>query len=650
LPVLRQSCLGCHNPDKAKGGLNMANFAKLMEGGSSGEVVKPGDPDGSRLFTLAAHKEEPKMPPSAPAIAKEGVETIRLWIEQGARENAGSKVIASAKPKTSIALTSVVKGKPEGPPPMPKVRLRLEPIVKARRASAVTALTASPWAPLVAVAGPHEVLLYHTETSNPLGVLPYEHGSVNVLRFSRNGKLLLAGGGRGGQAGKVAVWNVETGEKVIEVGQETDAVLAADISADQTQIAVGGPGKIIRVYSTRDGSVLREIKKHTDWVYAVEYSPDGVLLATGDRNGGLFVWEAFTGREFFSLRGHTAAVTAVSWRPDANVLSSASEDGTVRLWEMENGGAIKAWGAHGGGTLSVRYGQDGRLVTAGRDRLVKVWDGNGALQKQLDPFADLALRADFSHDGARVIAGDWSGQVRLWTAADGKPAGTLDSNPPTVAERIALATREVATVQTDSDKAQAALKAAQDAAQKAAADLAAAQKAVTDTAAAAKAAAGAVAPAKAALDQANTALAAAKSALSAKEAKAKTEADAASKAKQAADKAPMNKDLAAAAQKARDLDAQAKAELAAAQKALTDATAAQKSAAEKFASAQKAVADTARAAAEAPKRVPMLAPAVQVTAAQAAQAKAAADQAAAALARARARLDWLKSGQTVAAK
>ena len=94
------------------------------------------------------------------------------------------------------------------------------------------------------------------------------------------------------------VYDVTTGKRVTEIGDEVDIVLAADISPDHKLVALGGPSKLVRVYATADGSVVREIKKHTDWVTAVEFSPDGVLLATGDRNGGLFAWEAGTGREF----------------------------------------------------------------------------------------------------------------------------------------------------------------------------------------------------------------------------------------------------------------------------------------------------------------------------------------------------------------
>src|SRR5579871_5481879 len=361
-PILRDKCFACHDSDKMKGGLDVTTFTKLMEGGGSGAVVKPGDAEGSRLYLTIAHKVQPFMPLRADKMPQQVLDTVRLWIEQGALENAGSKAIAM-KPKSDVSLTSIVRGRPPGPPPMPELgKLQRDPLVVTPHANAVTAIAANPWSPLIAVAGYRQVLLYDVDSLQLDGVLPFPYGLPTVLKFSRNGTLLLAAGGRGGQSGKAVVWSVKTGEKIIEVGDESDSVLAADISADQTQIALGGPNKLIRIYSTKDGEKIREIKKHTDWILSLEYSPDGVLLASTDRNGGAFVWEAYTGREYFSLRGHTAAITDVSWRDDSNVLATCSEDGTVRLWEMENGNQIKAWGA-GGGVESVRFSHDGRIAT-----------------------------------------------------------------------------------------------------------------------------------------------------------------------------------------------------------------------------------------------------------------------------------------------
>ena len=635
VPILRDKCFACHNPDKKSGGLMLNTYTNLMAGGGSGEVVETGAPDTSRLFLLVAHKEQPFMPPKSDRLPDAQVETIRQWILGGALEHSGSKAKVSNKPKFDFSLKSAPTGKPEGPPPMPQ-NLLLEPAVRTVRASAVTAIAASPWAPLVAVAGQKQVLLYHSETLDLVGVLPFPEGVAQVLKFSRNGSLLLAGGGRGAKSGRVVVWSVTSGERIFEIGDEYDSVLAADISADQSLIALGGPSKVVRVYSTRDGQLVSEIKKHTDWIYSLEFSPDGVLLATGDRNGGLFVWEAFTGREHLNLRGHGAAITDVSFRSDGNVLASASEDTTVRLWEMENGGQIKSWGAHGGGVLSAKFTHVGRIASCGRDRVAKVWDQNGAQQRAFDAFADLALRVAFNHDGSRVIAADWSGEIRVWSTADGKLLGNLTPNPPTLAERLDAANKDVVARQAAHQQVAAVATASKAAADKAAADLAAAQKAVADTASAAKAAADAAVKAKEASDKAAAAVAAAQAAVPGKEAAAKVVAEAAAKSKEAADKIPDNKDLAEAAAKIKAAADKAAADVTAAQKAVTDLAASAKTAADQFAAAQAASQTAAADAAAAPKQVEALTPVAKAAADKAAADKTAADQAAAALAAAQA--------------
>jgi hypothetical protein len=623
LPLLREKCIACHGPDKKSSGLQLHNYQAVMQGGSGGVVVKPGDPDGSPLYLVVAHKAEPFMPPKSAPLPKDFTDILQAWIAGGALENSGSKAVAM-KPKVDVSLSSVVRGKPEGPPPMPPDTLPIDPILRTARANALTALASNPWSPLVAVGGQKQVFLYNSDTLDLIGMLPFPEGVPHVLKFSRNGSLLLAGGGHDGKSGKVVVWSVTTGERVIAVGDETDAVLAADISPDQTQIALGGPSKMIRLFSTKDGKMVNEIKKHTDWVTAIEYSPDGVLLATGDRNGGLFVWETYTAREYFSLRGHTACITDVSWRADGNVLASASEDTTVRLWEMENGGQMKGWGAHGGGAQSVRYGRDGRLVSAGRDRAVKMWDGNGAQQRQFEPMPDVALRTTFTHDGARVVCGDWTGMLKVWATADGRFIGNLSANPLTLAERIDAATQELAARLIARDQLASAAAASQAGVQKATTDLAAAQKTAADRAAQAKAAQENAAKAKDVLEKTRAARAATDAEARARTVQAQAFAEAAAKVKEAADKSSGDGALAAAASRSLTVANQMAAEAAAAQRAAAEQAAALKTAEASAASTQQAANAAVASATEAPKSVDALAAAVK-----AAEAKATADRAAA---------------------
>jgi hypothetical protein len=321
--------------------------------------------------------------------------------------------------------------------------LPIEPVLHTGRGGAISGFATSPWAPLIAVAGQKEVLLFNTDTLQLLGILPFDEGEPIDLKFSQNGKLLLAGGGRAAKSGGVVVWDVVTGEHLMTIGQEYDCVLAADMRPDQAQVALGGPSRLVKIFSTRTGELQHKIKKHTDWVIAVAYSPNGQILATADRNGGISLWDPDTAQELFTLNGHKAAVTALSWRPDSKLLASASEDGTARLWDVQEGKQVKSWTANSSGALCINYARDGRLVTCGRDNAVTAWDGSGGKPRHFEFFGNIPLRAVFSSDGQRVFAADFAGRIGVWNTSDGKRLGELNADPLPLADQIAAVQKRI---------------------------------------------------------------------------------------------------------------------------------------------------------------------------------------------------------------
>ncbi len=344
LPIFRNACLNCHNPDKKKAGLDLSTYQATLQGSENGRIIESGNAGASLLFKCVKQTEEPKMPPKGDRLTDVEVVIIEEWIRGQLLETADGKVVVAARNNVHAAVVSLEK--PEGPPPMPG-DLPLEPALQVPRRNALLALAASPWAPLVAVGGQKQIALYHTDSLEPLGVLPFPEGFPAVLRFSRNGRLLLAGGGLGGKSGKVALWDIQTGERVATLGNEFDQVLGADLSPDQRFVALGGPAKVVKIYSTKDGKLVHSMKKHTDWVTAVAYSPDGNLLATGDRNGAIHLWEGDTGKEYSTVPGHKVMVTSLAFMP--GLLASASEDGSVKLWDVKESKEIRSWTAHPGG-------------------------------------------------------------------------------------------------------------------------------------------------------------------------------------------------------------------------------------------------------------------------------------------------------------
>jgi WD40 repeat protein len=440
-PILKEHCLKCHNANEKKSGLALDSYTAAMEGGAGGDALVAGDLDSSRLWALTAHVEEPKMPPNADRIAEPKLALIKKWIEQGMPENNGSNVM---KPKVDLSqMGSVSLDRPEGPLPMPESMLKQTTLYTPRAAS-ISALAASPWSPLVAVGGQEQVVIYHSQTGELLGIIPFPEGEPQSITFSRDGKLILVGGGRHSANGFAVLYEIKTGKRITRVGDELDIAMAADISDDNSMIALAGPEKLVRVYDTATGEKIHELKKHTDWIYAVRFSPDGVLIASADRSNGLVVWEAESGKMYLDLVGHKSEIRSVAWRPDSLALASGSLDGTIKLWDMNAGKLIKSWDAHAGGVFGVASCNDGTLASTGKDKKVKLWKSSGEAAGEMPPMPDAGLEVALTADAKEVVAGDWEGNVKLWEKANPKNEKVLRANPLTLEQSIQEAESQLA--------------------------------------------------------------------------------------------------------------------------------------------------------------------------------------------------------------
>jgi Planctomycete cytochrome C/Anaphase-promoting complex subunit 4 WD40 domain len=450
-PILAKHCIKCHTGDRPRGELLLNSYAAVLQGGVSGKAVVSGKPGESPLYTMTAHLEEPKMPPNLPKIPQSELDTLKNWIETGLLEKSGD-------PTTLPRAATASDG--------------LQPVVPLARPSAITALAATD--KIAAIPGQKQVLLYDLASAKFLGGLPFSEGEVHVLRFSADGKALLAAGGIGGQSGAVIGFDTTNWKRTFTIAESIDAILAADLSADRTKVVFGGPSRLVKVASVADGKILHTFRKPTDWVLTTSFSPDGLLVAAGDRFGGVNLWETKSGKEFLTLRAHTKAVTAMAWRTDGEALATASEDGTVRIWNLHTGDEVTKWDAHPEGVLDLVW-HGPHLTTAGRDKLVKTWDATGKPVQQFGPSDDVVLRVA-ALPGNHVLSGDWSGRLYHWTPNRSLPISLPLKPAPTKQLAIAVPVPELAAVaapaktsivtSADLDRKRATLKAIEDAAEK----------------------------------------------------------------------------------------------------------------------------------------------------------------------------------------
>ncbi|MFN9626211.1 MAG: DUF1549 domain-containing protein, partial [Planctomycetota bacterium] len=89
--VLERHCLSCHAGSKPKGLLGLESLDAMLKGGESGSAIVPGKPDQSILIDYV-QGDQPQMPKTGKPLSSQQIETLKLWITQGAKWPEGRKL------------------------------------------------------------------------------------------------------------------------------------------------------------------------------------------------------------------------------------------------------------------------------------------------------------------------------------------------------------------------------------------------------------------------------------------------------------------------------------------------------------------------------------------------------------------------------
>lgn len=154
-------------------------------------------------------------------------------------------------------------------------------------------------------------------------------------------------------------------------------------SPDGIHLASGGGDATVRFWDVNTSTPRHTCRGHKDHVLSTAWSPDGVRFASGDKRGNLILWDPIKGVALGTIKAHTKWITGMAWEPmhtcvggNCERLVTSSKDSLAKIWNARTKRCEVTLAGHLDSIESVKWGGEGLIYTASRDRTIKVWNAN----------------------------------------------------------------------------------------------------------------------------------------------------------------------------------------------------------------------------------------------------------------------------------
>ena len=205
----------------------------------------------------------------------------------------------------------------------------------------------------------------HTDSVYCVDMAVVERGMV-----SRN--VAVSGGGDD----RAFVWDVQSGERLAELTEHSDTVVAVAFNFDLTLFATASYDSTVCIYPSSNFKVVQTLQGPSSEIEWLAWHPKGNAIVAGSADSTAWIWDAMNGTCLGVLAGHEDAVTCGCFTRNGVRVITGSADGSVKLWDAKTSACLCTFSGHGwqsGGITTIKlHGSEPLVAAGGQDGVVRL--------------------------------------------------------------------------------------------------------------------------------------------------------------------------------------------------------------------------------------------------------------------------------------
>ena len=195
---------------------------------------------------------------------------------------------------------------------------------------------------------------------------------------------------------------------------------------NNSESIVFNEGNNLCIWSVKEKKCLLEMQGHPGKITAFCISADEKILISGSEQGDIHVWELATGKTLTVWSAHEGKINALQLSSCGQFLYSAANDNRLCLWDYYHKSRMNSFYGEGHSAeisdihCSTFPQSSELIVSAGTDKLLRVWDNVTGRTNHILPGHEMAVTCVQWLDDKHVLSGSEDKTIRLWDITSGQ--------------------------------------------------------------------------------------------------------------------------------------------------------------------------------------------------------------------------------------